>query len=98
MFWDFRLDSSLGRAQRTITHIHVPLAHIFRELEPQSCRRHARETFIGEVLHQILSSSELALTLFKCSDGKDVTLIYTCGILNISTLPSGQDAEIETKG
>lgn len=98
MFWDFRLDSSLGRAQWTITHIHVPLAHIFRELEPQSCLRHAWETFIGELLHPILISSELALPLFKCSDCKDVTPNYTCGILNTSTLPSGQDAEIETKG
>lgn len=98
MFWDFRFGSSLGRAQRTIIHIHVPLAHIFRELEPQSCLRHAWETFIGEFLHPSLISSELALTLFKCSDFKDVTLIYTCGILNTSTLLSGQDAEIETKG
>lgn len=98
VFWGFRLDSSLGRAQRTIMHIHVPLAHIFGELEPQSCLRHAWEPFIGELLHPILISSELALTLFKCNDFKDVTLIYTCGILNTATLPSGQDAEIETKG
>lgn len=53
---------------------------------------------MGEFLHPILISSELALTLFKCSDFKDVTLIYTCGILNTSTLLSGKDAEIETKG
>lgn len=98
MFWDFRPDSSLDRAQRTITHIHMPLAHILWELEPQRCLRHARETFIGELLRPILISSELALTLFKRSDFEDVTLIHTCGILNTSTLPSGQNAEIETKG
>lgn len=44
------------------------------------------------------SSHQNWLLLCLNDDFKDVTLIYTCGILNTSALPSGQDAVMEPKG